>query len=50
MNIPYTTILRIFKSDLESASITNITKICDDLGITYNKIREMVGEIEPPSK
>jgi len=47
INLPYTTILSIFKSDLESASITNILKICNGLGTTFDKVRELAGEIEP---
>ena len=47
IDLPYTTILSIFKSDMESASITNILKICNGLGTTFDKVRELAGELEP---
>ena len=48
IGIPYTTLLSILKSDLNSASVTNMIKICDGLNITIDKLRIMAGELANP--
>lgn len=48
IDIPYTTLLSILKNDLNSASVSNMVKICDGLNISIDKIRIMAGEMPNP--
>lgn len=47
INIPYTTLVTILKKDLDSASLSNLVKICDGINMSITEIREMAGEVEP---
>ena len=46
INMPYSTLAGILKSGLEIGSVSNVTKICGGVGLTYDMLREMAGELE----
>lgn len=48
INIPYTTLLSILKNGIENATVGNVIKICDGLGISIDRLRVLTGEIPAP--